>query len=356
MRKIRRMKLPGCHRRWIGALALTLSACATVPSTAPQEAREAARPKPPPEVPRAAPPEVQDPLQDALRRNQEEARRLERENRLSEALDRWKIVLTIDPRDAEGKQKRGELAAKVTERVRQHIAAGKEFLQRRDKGAAQREFLAALRLDSLNREALEQLYLSEEQLGPQTAFARPLRGSGTPARADANRSAAAKPPAAEKPMPAEDTEAEEETGEEMSFAEAAEFFRRGDYLAAINAFSRVLTVQPGMREAIEYQKLAYYSQGVAYVEGEHYEDALKMFDQVRKMQPTFKRLAYYTQTAREKLAEQHNLAGIRYFKEQKLKEAIAEWDEALVLNPKLENARRSQERAKRLLKSLEEIK
>jgi len=341
-----------CAPLWVVALFVSLSACATIQEKPPQEA-----PKPvPPPAPKAALPRIEDPFQEGLQRNQEEARRLERENRLSEALVRWKIVLTIDPQDAEGKQKRGELEAKVTERVRQHIAAGKEFLQRRDKGSAQREFLAALRLDSLNREALEQLYLTEEQLGPQTAFARPLRGSGTPARPDASRSAAAKPPAAEKPMPAEDTEAEEETGEEMSFAEAAELFRRGDYLAAINAFSRVLHQQPGMREAIEYQKLAYYNQGVAYVEREQYPEAMKMFDHVKKMQANFKRVDHYAQTAREKLAEQHNLAGIQHFKAQKLKEAIAEWDEALALNPKLENARRSQERAKRLLKSLEEVK
>ena len=61
------------------------------------------------------------------------------------------------------------------------------------------------------------------------------------------------------------------------------------------------------------------------------------------------------QTAREKLADQHYLAGIRHFKEQKIKEAIEEWDEALALNPKLESAKRSQERARRLLKSLQEI-
>ncbi len=342
------MKPLRCDRLWIGALLLTLSACATVPSQPPQEARGAT----PPQLPR----EAWDRLQDTLRKNQEEARRLERDGRLREALERWKIVLTIDPRNAEGRQQREYLEAKIKERSQQHIAAGKGFLQRRDKAAAEREFLAALRLDPLNREALEQLYLTDEQLGEQTAFARPLRSSGPQAKTEMNRPAVAKPQPPEKPMPAEEPEPEEESGEEMSFAEAAELFRRGDYLASIEAFSRVLAQQPGMREAIEYQKLAYYNQGVAYVERERYEDALKMFDQVRKMQPNFKRVEYYMQTAREKWAEQHNLAGIRYFKEQKLKEAIAEWDQALALNPKLESAKRSQERARRLLKSLEEIK
>jgi tetratricopeptide (TPR) repeat protein len=89
---------------------------------------------------------------------------------------------------------------------------------------------------------------------------------------------------------------------------------------------------------------------------ENYGEALKMFERLRRIQPDFKRLPHYMQTAREKLADQHNLAGIRHFKEQKLKEAIEEWDQALALNPKLENARRSKERARGLLKSLEETK
>ena len=335
-----------CSTLWILALFVSLSACATIQEKPPQEAL---KPVPLP-APKAALPRIEDPFQEGLQRSQEEARRLERDGRLREALERWKIVLTIDPQYPEGRQKQEELEAKIREKYRQHMAAGKESLQRRDKLATQREFLAALRLDPQNREALEQLYASEELLGEQTAFARPLRKTAPPTRSETSR------PSAMKPSPAEEVVEEEETGEEVSFAEAAEVFRRGDYLGAIDAFSRVLHQQPGMREAIEYQKLAYYNQGVAYVEREQYPEAMKMFDQVRKMQANFKRVDYYAQTAREKLAEQHNLAGIQHFKAQKLKEAIAEWDEALALNPKLENARRSQERAKRLLKSLEDVK
>jgi tetratricopeptide (TPR) repeat protein len=80
-----------------------------------------------------------------------------------------------------------------------------------------------------------------------------------------------------------------------------------------------------------------------------------MFDRLKKLQPDFKRLSHYWQQAREKLAEQHYLTGIRHFKEQQLKEAIQEWDQALALNPNLENAKRSRERATRLLKNLETI-
>jgi tetratricopeptide (TPR) repeat protein len=288
-------------------------------------------------------------LQQVAQMNQDEASRLEGAGRLRDALERWKIIITIDPQYPGASQKKTEIEAKIKEQSNRHVAAGKELLQRREKQGAQRELLAALRLDPLNREALEQLYQSEQQLGEQTAFARPLLRSGIQAKSEPSQGGDAKSP------PLEAAE-EEETGEEVSFAEAAELFRRGDYLAAIDGFSRVLAQEPGLREAVEYQKLAYYNQGVAYMAKEGYAEALKMFERLRRIQPDFKRLPHYIQTAREKLADQHYLAGIRQYKEKKLKEAIEEWDQALALNPKLENARRSKERARGLLKSLEEIK
>jgi tetratricopeptide (TPR) repeat protein len=288
-------------------------------------------------------------LQQVAQRNQEESSRLEGAGRLRDALERWKIIMTIDPQYPGASQKKTEIEAKIKEQSNRHIVAGKELMQRRDKQGAQREFLAALRLDPLNRDALEQLYQSEQQLGEQTAFARPLRKGGVGAKSQPVQSGDA------KSSPAEEYE-EEESGEEVSLAEAADLYRRGDYLAAIDAFSRVLAQEPGLREAVEYQKLAYYNQGVAYMGKENYGEALKMFERLRRIQPDFKRLPHYLQTSREKLADQHYLAGIRYFKEQKLEEAIEEWDQALALNPKLENARRSREKAKGHLKRLEEIK
>lgn len=337
---------PQGGRLFVLALIVSLPACATVPFPSSREPGAVA--PPPKEAAKVEHPK--DPLWEAMRKSQEDARRFEQAGRLHESLERWKIVLTIEPQHVEAKQKERELEARIREEARRKIAAGKEQMQRRKKEAAQREFLAALRLDPLNREALDLLYQSEEQLGEQSAFATPPRKGviALKVQPEADAKAVA--------VPDEDVQEEEESGEEVSFAEAAELFRQGDYLAAIDAFARVLAKQPGLREASEYQKLAYYNQGLAYMKAENYAEALKLFEQLRKMQPDFKRVGNNMQTAREKLADQHNLAGIRHFREQKLQEAILEWDQALALNPKLESARRSQERAKKLLKSLEEIK
>jgi tetratricopeptide (TPR) repeat protein len=279
-------------------------------------------------------------FQEAIRANQAEAIRLEQADRLREALDRWKIVLTIDARHATAPQRIQQISTTLREQSKRQVALGKEAFRRRDRQAAQRHYLAGLRLDPHNREALQGLYTTDEQLGDHSAFAK-SRTQNT--RADA-------------PSPLTvSSEEEEETGEEVSLTEALELFRRNEYHAAIDAFSRVLARDPGLREALEYQKIAYYNMGVEYFEKADYTEALTMFDRLRKLQPDFKRLSHYWRQAREKLAEQHYLAGIRYFKEQQLKEAIQEWDQALALNPNLENAQRSKDRATRLLKNLETI-
>ena len=300
------------------AAALILHACALFPRLSPEAA-----------------------FQEAIRTNQAEALLLEQAGRIREALDRWKIVLTIDAHHATASQRIQQLSTTVREQSRRHVALGKEAFQRRDRQTAQRHYLAGLRLDPQNREAQQGLYATDEQLGDHSAFAK--------SRLHGTRSGAPTPLTVS-------SEEEEETGEEMSLAEALELFRRKEYRAAIDAFSRVLALEPGLREALEYQKLAYYNGGVEYFEKANYTEALTMFDRLKKLQPDFKRLSHYWRQAREKLAEQHYLAGIHHFKEQQLKEAIQEWDQALVLNPNLENAKRSRERAKQLLKNLETIR
>lgn len=278
-------------------------------------------------------------FRNAIRANEAEALRLEQAGHLQYALDRWRIILTIDPQHATAPQKIQQLSNAVHEQSPRHVAQGKEALQRRDRQAAQRHYMAALRLNPQNREALQGLYAVDEQLGDPSAFAR-------------SRMFGSRTDAATLAMSPED---DEETGEEISLSEALELFRRKEYRAAIDAFNRVLARDPQLREALEYQKLAYYQQGIEYFERALYAEAMDMFEWLKRLQPDFKRVAYYWGQTREKMAEQHYLAGIRHFKEQQLKEAIREWDHALALNPNLDNARRSRERANRLLKSLETI-
>src|SRR3990170_5591854 len=78
-------------------------------------------------------------LQQVAQMNRDEASRLEGAGRLRDALERWKIIMTIDPQYPGASQKKTEIEAKIKERSNRHIVAGKELMQRKEKQGAQRE-------------------------------------------------------------------------------------------------------------------------------------------------------------------------------------------------------------------------
>ena len=92
---------------FVGISVIALSGCATIP-TGPTG------------------------LSEVGRTYQEEAQRFERDGRLRDSLERWKIVSAIDPQHPGASQKKTEIEAKIKEQSNRHITAGKELLQRRE--------------------------------------------------------------------------------------------------------------------------------------------------------------------------------------------------------------------------------
>ena len=58
--------------------------------------------------------------------------------------------------------------------------------------------------------------------------------------------------------------------------------------------------------------------------------------------------------ARTRIIEQHYTQGVRFYREEKLKEAIAEWRVVLEMDPSNANARRNIDQAEKLLRGLEQ--
>jgi cytochrome c-type biogenesis protein CcmH/NrfG len=55
-------------------------------------------------------------------------------------------------------------------------------------------------------------------------------------------------------------------------------------------------------------------------------------------------------------AEEHYIAGVRYFVDQNLEQAIVQWEETLALNPDHSKASRDLKKARRLMEELERIR
>ena len=122
----------------VGALGLLLGACAaaTPPPAPPPAARpRRAAPPPAPAAPTAPPPPVApapaplSPRQQLAAGHKDKARRLESSGDLRQALDEWKIALTIDPADQAAQDGRRQLEARMERSIGERLSQGREALR-----------------------------------------------------------------------------------------------------------------------------------------------------------------------------------------------------------------------------------
>jgi tetratricopeptide (TPR) repeat protein len=328
----------------------------------------------------------------------EQSERLEHDGQLRQARDERKIALTINPGDAKAAEAVKRLDSAIERAVAARIEEGRAALTRGSHIEARRRFLAALALDPLNRPAFEALQqdvrdveslnhtvragetlaslaqryygdsgrgeviAESNQLGPGARltagkvlkipeipglpFPRP-----EPPRPQVARPAAARPePAAAAPAAPKDDVPEVNP----LLVEAQEAFARNDLSVALTDLDKLLASQPGNPEGLALKKQVLYCQGKSQFDAQRYMESYKTLTQLAAIAPDYENSEALLKQSRQRLVDQHYAQGIRLYREEKPKEAIAEWRIVLELDPQHANARRSIEQAERLLKGLEE--
>jgi tetratricopeptide (TPR) repeat protein len=94
------------------------------------------------------------PLIAARRQN---ATALEAQGQLREALNEWKVVLTIDPADSVALEGKSRVDDQIARNLNDALGRAREALKRGVRLEARRQYLHALALDPSNREAFEAL-------------------------------------------------------------------------------------------------------------------------------------------------------------------------------------------------------
>jgi len=328
----------------------------------------------------------------------ERAQTLEQVGRLREALEARRVALTINPDDTTGRAAAAVLEATIEEQVAAQLAKGRAALQRGAHVVARRHFLAALAVDPGNRTAFEALreqtqeadvlsytvragdtlaglafqYYGNRSLSEVIAETNRLQpnariaagtvlkipevpgvtlnrpGSRPPAPRGTQPPAPVAPPA---PAPAPRDEPSEVN---PLLAEAREAMNHQDYAQALVDVDQLLASAPRNSEAMALKKQVLYSQGKAQLDQRKYRDSLTTLDQLAKIAPNYEDSATLIRQTRTRLVEQHYSNGIRFYREEKLPEAIAEWKAVLEIDPQHANARRYVEQSERLLKQLDE--
>ncbi|HJV58058.1 MAG TPA: LysM peptidoglycan-binding domain-containing protein [Methylomirabilota bacterium] len=376
------------------ALGLVLGGCAGL--TGPSEAPKATGPTPIARDPLAA-------------RHRQQAEALERDGQLRRAAEEWKIVLTITPADARARESLRALQARIGQLAAERVDEGRKALARGVQVEARRKFLAALALDPSSRAAFEALqgdtreveFISHTVRAGDTLSSLAQRYYGDRSRSEVIwetnqlppnprlapgttlkipeipgvpfvHPEARKPPPAVAALPTPDVPRpgpapgptpppvgpapKEEYTPEVNplLAEAREALERSDYTDALGTVDKYLTSKPGDREGLTVKKQALYGQAKSQMEARQYPESIQSLTLLTRLQPDYEDASALLKQARTRLVEQHYTQGVRFYREEKLKEAISEWRVVLEMDPGHANARRNIDQAERLLRGLEQ--
>jgi tetratricopeptide (TPR) repeat protein len=382
-------------RGWLAAaaLGLALGGCASMTASTPSE-------------PGAGPsPIARDPL---ATRHRQQAEALERDGQLRRAAEEWKIALAIAPGDTRARESLRALQARIDQMVAERLDEGRKALARGVHVEARRKFLAALALDPSNRAAfdalqsdtreveflthtvragdtltaLAQRYYGDRSRGeviwetnqlppnPRLAPGTTLKIPEIPglpfmhpeARMPAPALAAIPTPDVPRPgpTPGPTAPAAPSTREEFTpevnplLAEAREAIERSDYPDAIATVDKFLSGKPGDREGLTIKKQALYGQAKSQMDARQYPESIQSLNQLARLQPDYEDAPSLLRQARTRIIQQHYTQGVRFYREEKLKEAIAEWRVVLEMDPSNANARRNIDQAEKLLRGLEQ--
>jgi tetratricopeptide (TPR) repeat protein len=326
------------------------------------------------------------------------AAELERDGFLRRALEELQIARTIDPDSAPAREGQAKLNARIEGLVAERVNEGRAALARGSHVEARRRLLAALALDPGNRAIVTMLQndardveflthtvragdtlatLAERYYGdrsrseviwetnqlppnprlvvgttlkipeiPGLPFARPRPVVPAPPGPGAT---AVAPPRPEAPS-------REEAPPEINplIADAREAMDRNEYATALGDIDKVLAGDPSNREGITLKKLALYRQGKNLYEQKNYDASYKTLNTLARLQPDYEDVAKLLPQSRSHAVDQHYQAGIRYYRDEKLPQAIAEWRVVLDLDPDHASAKKNIDQAERLLKGLQQ--
>jgi len=135
-----------------------------------------------------------------------------------------------------------------------------------------------------------------------------------------------------------------------------EFFNEKAYDAAIMEFKKVLNVNPTDKKALEYISASHFQQGLIVFDNEDYLAARDEFKMSLEYNKDCEKCSEYIQNCEETYMNVHYNKGVMYFREEKLEEAIQEWELVSEIDPEYKDVDDNLKKSKKFLERLEKIK
>jgi tetratricopeptide (TPR) repeat protein len=323
---------------------------------------------PPP--PEKIPPVRKDPFRDVPREYKLRALQNERKNNLSMAILCWHIVKSFKPGDLEATAEINRLRSLAQAESKKHYLQGLDYLKEKKGDAARNEFLLALFFNPDDRKILDPL--EKDLLPPDSIAYRVTKGDNDTSIArkvyhdpgksflvayfDNANNTDSPAPGELLHLPIIEPAPVPEKPKSVTLVQRAQtLLKAKKYKEAISLAEDVVAYGPST-EARHIINASYYTLAVREFRSGHLPEALKLFAMVNG---NYEKTSDYIRRIRNQLhvmADYHYKKGVRYFVDEKLEKAIAEWKTTLRLNPEHARARADLEKARTMLKNLNGIR
>jgi tetratricopeptide (TPR) repeat protein len=320
------------------------------------------------------------------------AESLESEGKLRQALDAWNVALTANPNDASARQRKEQLQARISQLVAEQMQLAEQAMARKSIIEARRLYLGVLVLDPNNGPAFEALRTKAREVRTLSHTVRsgeslasiselyygdrsraeviwetnglppnPKLGTGStliipeiPGVPFVNQlTARTAPGSSASPGTTKGESSVDPSYVNPLLADAREALGSGDFQSALVSVDRYLSGNPRSSDGLEVKKNALYLQAKAFLGQKKYSESLKTLDQLARLSPNFLDSNRLSADARALVVQENYSEGVKLFREEKLREAIARWRTVLEYDPSHANAKKNIDQAERMLQNLQ---
>jgi tetratricopeptide (TPR) repeat protein len=135
-----------------------------------------------------------------------------------------------------------------------------------------------------------------------------------------------------------------------------EFYKAKNYPAAITEFKKVLNVQPRDPTTLQHISQAHFDLGVNSFEQKSYLQAVENFRASLAYNRNCAKCDEYIRKSEEFYKDVHYNQGLTHFQNEKLSEAIQEWELVQAMDPAYKDVSKNLQKARALQERLEAIK
>jgi tetratricopeptide (TPR) repeat protein len=135
-----------------------------------------------------------------------------------------------------------------------------------------------------------------------------------------------------------------------------EFFNEKDYPAAISEFKKVLNINPTDKIALEYISASHFQQGLIVFAKEDYLTGRDEFKAALQYNEDCEKCGEYIKKCETTYMDIHYNRGLSYFSDEKLAEAVHEWELVYEIDPEYKEVDSNLKKSRKLLERLESIK